>query len=102
MASYSALRTAGFAASLVLLSCMPCHATEQLRLGPTVAEQYLLAAANLDRAQRGLSELHLNPELAEAARAHAREMANHGDISHSLTASPISPSVVLLPEFTSR
>jgi hypothetical protein len=56
-----------------------------------VGEQYLLAAANLDRAQRGLPQLHLNPELAEAARKHAREMADHGDISHQFSGEPDLP-----------
>jgi Cysteine-rich secretory protein family len=88
MTSHSLLRTAGFATSMILMSCVPCHATKQLQLGPTVAEQYLLAAANLDRAQRGLPVLTLNPELAEAARTHAREMANHGDISHQFDGEP--------------
>ena len=48
----------------------------------TVAEQYLLAAANQERAARGLSILHRDPQLARAAAGHAREMAAHGSISH--------------------
>ena len=48
----------------------------------TVAEQYLLSAANQERAARGLPALHRNPQLARAAARHAQEMAAHGTISH--------------------
>jgi hypothetical protein len=48
----------------------------------TVAEQYLLAAANQERTARGLSELRRDPQLAVAAAGHAREMAAHEGISH--------------------
>jgi hypothetical protein len=49
---------------------------------PSVAEQFLLAAANQDRAARGLPQLHFDGELALAARLHAYEMAKRGMISH--------------------
>jgi hypothetical protein len=48
----------------------------------TVAEQYLLAAANQERISRGLAPLQRNPQLARAATQHARVMAEHGTISH--------------------
>jgi uncharacterized protein YkwD len=48
----------------------------------TVAEQYLLSAANQERESRGLQPLHRNPLLANAAAQHARLMAEHGGISH--------------------
>jgi uncharacterized protein YkwD len=54
----------------------------------TIAEQYLLAAANEARANQGLSPLHLDPVLTEASVAHAREMANHEDISHQFNDEP--------------
>jgi uncharacterized protein YkwD len=54
----------------------------------TVAEQYLLAAANEARANQGLSPLRLDPVLSEASVAHAREMANHADISHQFNDEP--------------
>mgnify|MGYP001556928712 CR=1 FL=1 len=50
--------------------------------GASLVEQYLLAAANQDRAARGLGMLHRDPELARAAEGHAREMAAHGTVSH--------------------
>jgi hypothetical protein len=53
-----------------------------------VAEQYLLSAANKDRAARGLSPLRRDPVLAEAAAGHAREMARHSDISHGFPGEP--------------
>jgi uncharacterized protein YkwD len=48
----------------------------------TVAEQYLLAAANQERVQRGLSQLVRDPQLADAAARHAHLMAEHAAISH--------------------
>ncbi len=48
----------------------------------TVAEQYLLAAANQERRARGLPLLHRDPRLAIAAAQHAEQMAEHGGISH--------------------
>jgi uncharacterized protein YkwD len=54
----------------------------------TIAEQYLLSAANQERAARGLQALRRDPELARAAAAHAREMAAHGSISHQFPGEP--------------
>jgi uncharacterized protein YkwD len=51
----------------------------------TVAEQYLLSAANQERAALGLPLLHRDPQLAHAAALHAREMAAHGAISHQFS-----------------
>ncbi len=57
-----------------------------LRSGtPSVGEQYLLAAANADRASRGLGTLHRDPHLELAARLHAYEMVRHGGISHQFS-----------------
>jgi uncharacterized protein YkwD len=74
-------------ALLAIAPPVPGHATLQLN-GPTVAEQFLLAAANQDRTARGLPQLRYNPTLTEAARYHAREMAAHGDISHQFPGEP--------------
>jgi len=54
----------------------------------TIAEQYLLSAANQERAARGLSQLRRDPMLAQAAATHAREMAAHGTISHQFPGEP--------------
>src|SRR6266567_2118964 len=48
----------------------------------TIAEQYLLAAANQERAARGLQQLHRDSQLARAAAEHAHVMAAHQSISH--------------------
>jgi hypothetical protein len=48
----------------------------------TIAEQYLLSAANQERAARGLSQLRRDPQLAYAASSHAEQMAAHATISH--------------------
>jgi hypothetical protein len=54
----------------------------------TVAEQYLLSAANQERAALGLKPLHRDPRLARAAGQHAREMAAHAGISHQFPGEP--------------
>ena len=47
-----------------------------------VSEQYLLAAANQERAAIGLPALRVDDHLALAARLHAYQMAEHRTISH--------------------
>jgi hypothetical protein len=55
----------------------------QSAVGTTsVGEQYLFAAANAERAQRGLPELRWDAALYEAAGFHAKEMASRASISH--------------------
>lgn len=54
----------------------------------SLAEQYLLAAANEERAALGLSILHRDPQLARAAEQHARTMASHQGISHQFPGEP--------------
>ena len=54
----------------------------------SVAEQYLLAAANQERAARGLPPLRRNAALAHAAALHAEQMAEHGGISHQFAGEP--------------
>lgn len=54
----------------------------------TIAEQYLLSAANQERAARGLQLLRRDPELARSAASHAREMAARGSISHQFPGEP--------------
>jgi hypothetical protein len=51
----------------------------------TIAEQYLLAAANQERAALGLPQLHRDVRLAGSAAQHAREMASHEAISHQFS-----------------
>lgn len=53
-----------------------------------VSEQYLLNAANRERASRGLPVLRNDPTLAQAARFHALQMAEHRDISHQFAGEP--------------
>ncbi|MDE1175089.1 MAG: CAP domain-containing protein [Edaphobacter sp.] len=54
----------------------------------SAAEQYLLTAANRARAARGLSPLHYDATLAQAAKYHALQMAEHRDISHQFQGEP--------------
>lgn len=78
------------AAILLLFSTAFLHAADLPRTESslTVAEQYLLAAANLDRANQGLPPLRFDPVLTEASAFHAREMADHADISHQFPDEP--------------
>ena len=50
--------------------------------GQSISVQYLLQAANQDRAAQGVGLLHLDGRLGAAARQHALEMVRHGNISH--------------------
>jgi hypothetical protein len=75
---------------LLILSVSPLLHAQNLTAAAnlTVAEQYLLAAANEDRANQGLPPLRFDPVLAEASSIHAREMANHEEISHQFDGEP--------------
>jgi hypothetical protein len=74
----------------VLLSCGVAWATSMPRLvnGPTVAEQYLLSAANAERTQRGLHPLRWDRALYDAASYHAEQMALRETISHQYDGEP--------------
>jgi uncharacterized protein YkwD len=73
------------AAAFTLLPALHAQTTEA---NLTVAEQYLLAAANQERASNGLPPVHLDPVLTAASVFHAREMAAHEDISHQFPDEP--------------
>ena len=78
-------------AALLLSAVAPALAANhdaQPQASLTVAEQYLLVAANQDRANQGLAPLRLDPVLTQASALHAREMAEHEDISHQFPGEP--------------
>ena len=62
--------------------------TAMIPPSPNVGERYLLSAANNERVARGLPMLHSDPVLAQAARYHALQMADHRDISHQFPGEP--------------
>jgi uncharacterized protein YkwD len=70
------------ATAICLLHCAHAQQASGAAESTTVAEQYLLSAANQERAARNLPLLHLDPQLARAASQHAQAMAAHGSISH--------------------
>lgn len=78
------------AVSLSLSCCVAWPAAPPLRpmVGPTVAEQYLFSAANIERAQRGLHPLQWDTSLFQAAVYHAQEMAERESISHQYQGEP--------------
>jgi len=78
----------GFAAAIGALPSAVAQAVDGSADSATVAEQYLLSAANQERAALGLSQLRRNPKLARAATEHARAMAEHGTISHQFPGEP--------------
>lgn len=65
----------------VLAVCLPAMAQN-------VSEQYLLAAANQDRAAHGLRPIRMDESLARAAKLHAFAMEQHGTISHQFAGEP--------------
>ncbi len=68
------------------LACLlPGVSLAQVR---TISEQYLFAAANQVRVERGLPPLRFDPQLAQAAQLHAQEMAAHRAISHQFSGEP--------------
>jgi Cysteine-rich secretory protein family len=78
-------------AALVLLAGayeLPAQNAFESQNRLTVAEQYLLAAANEARASQGLPPLRFDPVLSEASLVHAREMAEHDTISHQFEGEP--------------
>ncbi len=82
--------TAVLAAFCLLATVSTLRAQNELQpeASLTVAEQYLLAAANQDRANQGLPALRLDPVLTQASAFHAREMADHATISHQFPDEP--------------
>jgi hypothetical protein len=75
-------------AGVALLPCASAVAAGGPSEQASVAEQYLLSAANQERAARGLQPLHRDPALAHAAAQHARQMAEHSGISHQFAGEP--------------
>src|SRR5580692_10650919 len=73
---------------LMVLCALLCGVAQASPQTASVAEQYLLAAANQERTARGLSQLRRDPQLARAAAQHARVMAEHGGISHQFPGEP--------------
>ena len=57
-------------------------------LAQSVAEQYLFAWANAERAQRGVAPLRWEVALYYAAVGHAGQMATRGNISHQYQGEP--------------
>ena len=57
-------------------------------LAQNVSEQYLLAAANQERATHGLRPVRTDENLARAARLHAFAMMEHRSISHQFEGEP--------------
>jgi hypothetical protein len=76
------------AIALPLLPCVLAQRPVNSADTPTVAEQYLLSAANQERAARGLPLLQRDPQLARAAAQHAQVMAEHASISHQFPGEP--------------
>jgi uncharacterized protein YkwD len=78
------------AAAVTSLLAFPLSALSQSIVGsqPSIAEQYLLAAANRERAALGLAQLQRDPALAQAALFHAREVAAHDEVSHEFPGEP--------------
>lgn len=88
MQIHRARRTAGIIALLLLGRIAPLQAVPERVLPATLAEQYLFAAANADRAQHHLAPLRSDSILGKAAKYHAEQMAERADISHQFPGEP--------------
>jgi hypothetical protein len=73
------MRFLPIAGLLLMIASLPGRAQVP---AANVAERFLLAAANQDRAARQLPPLHVDEHLALAARLHAYEMVKRQTISH--------------------
>jgi uncharacterized protein YkwD len=82
--SYAAL----LLALLALTPIAHSQSAVQTNLQPNVAEQYLIAAANQERAAQGAPPLTFDPALNAAARNHAGLMAQRKGISHQFPGEP--------------
>jgi hypothetical protein len=80
------------ATSLPLLPCAVAQQPAVAAESATVAEQYLFAAANQERATRGLPLLHRDPLLVRGAAQHAQAMAERGTLSHQFPGEPTLPT----------
>lgn len=79
MTLHSVLTAFGLAIPLCFVCALPAQ---------NISEQYLLEAANSDRAAHGLAPLRVNAQLVQAARFHAVQMVKHGNISHQFSGEP--------------
>ncbi|MDP9039032.1 MAG: CAP domain-containing protein [Acidobacteriota bacterium] len=75
-------RAASIPALLLAALALPLRAAGGGVSAGTPAEQYLVSAANQERAALGLPPLRRDPALGLAALGHARTMAQHGEIAH--------------------
>lgn len=80
--------THGLLLTVFLAVSVSCIIAVPTPYTPNVAEKYLLAAANQDRAARGLRQLRFDPTLAQAALFHANQMAAYDEISHQFPGEP--------------
>jgi uncharacterized protein YkwD len=71
-----------------LLSAATSSATSPSPREDSTAESTLLTLANQSREQVGAPPLRVNPNLAEAARAHARRMVEQQQLSHQFEGEP--------------
>jgi len=70
-------------AFLCFLVTIPAHAA------PSQREQQLFDLVNHEREKAGLNKLEWNDQLAEAALAHSKLLAEHQDLSHHFPGEPI-------------
>jgi uncharacterized protein YkwD len=73
---------------LAMLSCASGLAQQKT----SNVERELLNDINRERSANGLPSLRLDERLTDAARKHARRMAEQGTVSHQLSGEPTLPS----------
>jgi len=77
-------------ASVLLAIALPASVWAQA--GASADERKLFELANRERKAQSLPPLKWNGALTTAARAHAKEMAHHREVSHRLPGEPALPA----------
>jgi len=82
------MRVQEILAALVFVGVVAAGVEAAAQKPRSVAEQYLFAAANAERVQRGLPTVQWDAALYRAADGHAQEMAARASISHQYPGEP--------------
>ena len=75
--------------AIVAIACLVFLITLLAHAGPSQREQQLLDLVNHERERAGLSKLEWNNQLADAALAHSKLLAENRDLSHQFPGEPI-------------
>ena len=75
--------------AIVAIACFVFVISISAHAGPSQREQQLLDLVNHEREKAGLNKLEWNNQLADAALAHSKLLAENRDLSHQFAGEPI-------------